>query len=76
MEAACPASLYLMTQWMPAPAYGKGVRKMLYFFFMDFENTHNVDIRILQRLLNVGKLRILYLENEIRFGSHDMPPSK
>jgi hypothetical protein len=43
----------------------------LSFFFMDFHDAHDVDVRIFERLLNIGKLRILNFENEIRLGSHE-----
>jgi hypothetical protein len=43
----------------------------LSFFFMDFHDAHDVDVRVFERLLNIGKLRILHFENEIRLGSHE-----
>ncbi len=49
---------------------------MLCFFFMDFQDAYDVYVRILESLLDIGKLRILNFENEIRLRGHDRASSK
>jgi hypothetical protein len=42
----------------------------LCLFFMNFHNTHDIDIRVFKRLLNIGKFRVLNLEQKIHLGCH------
>ena len=43
----------------------------LRFFLVNFQNAHDVDIGVLERLLDIREFGVLDLQNEIRFGCHD-----
>jgi hypothetical protein len=46
----------------------------LRFFLMDLHDAHDVDVRVFERFLDIGKFRVLNFENEIGLGSHEFTP--
>jgi hypothetical protein len=48
----------------------------LRFLFVDFHDAHHRNIRVLERFLDVRKLRVLDLYNKIRFYGHDHASSQ